>query len=299
MALSPYGLCGIDASMTKRDHAGALKSEDIRNISLSESKLLINGSVVAVLNSAEMAGLLADSLKKIASAHVSSRALLIEDFLDTAFETDAIRALYFVFKNTTFFLRILSAALFVHLFFVVPVSVYGGFFGKIWLQLLVIFLVLMLSIVINYYRAHVILFGASRAGLLSNLIMMLFSPPLAIRSVDFLSKNLLYRYHPLAVASVLLDGDDFRTLSHRFIRELRFPKFQVREAEADRIIGWYNDTVFQVISKRFGDLKTEDAYKPPVREDDSIVAYCPRCHCQYTRNGTCSDCGIGLAKYGA
>src|SRR5690606_5276847 len=146
----------------------------------------------------------------------------------------------------------------------------------------------------SFRTAHRKLYGvAERRDRWKAMAMLLLNPLMAIRAHDFLSRDLLMRYHPLAVARVLLDAKSFEGFARDFLRDLRYPlqpivlQANATGGEIEREYrSWLLARVKRFVSDQKIDVARLEAPDPP--EDSSSQSYCPRCQTQYTMpSGAC------------
>jgi len=117
-----------------------------------------------------------------------------------------------------------------------------------------------------------------------------------------LSRPLLERFHPLAIAASLCSPGQLKVLARRTVRELRHPQVGTLPAEGDagKIRAWANAAMLREVERfaaRNG-MPPDQLDSTPARIDPECRSYCPRCHAQFTRaDGACSDCGVSLVAY--
>jgi hypothetical protein len=139
-------------------------------------------------------------------------------------------------------------------------------------------------------------FRKSKGERWTQVIVQFLLPQHSMRALDFLSRRYLQRFHPLAVASVLLKERDFHKYAGAYYRDLLFPvPFHVADHEAARQALKYRDEILlpevKIFLKGQGiDLAAELA--PCADIEEEAKSYCPRCRAAYIiDNGICDDCG--------
>jgi hypothetical protein len=132
-------------------------------------------------------------------------------------------------------------------------------------------------------------------------VMMILSPPLAIRADEVAGRESLAGFHELVVARTACDEARARETATDALRASRYPlpSESVTCCEAS---GWSRRVwlarMERWIAREFGPL--EELLAPPVRQSATLSAYCPRCRQQYERAGECPDCeGLALEPFAA
>jgi hypothetical protein len=125
---------------------------------------------------------------------------------------------------------------------------------------------------------------------------MSLSPPVAMRALDALSRDLLAEFHPLAVARVILAEDEFRAFAARVLRDAHHPLPAGREGAEPEVVAaaesWRMRSVaaLERFVRKQG-VPDQDWSAPPAREGDDCTTFCPRCLQQFTiPAGTCARC---------
>jgi hypothetical protein len=160
---------------------------------------------------------------------------------------------------------------------------------------------LVVQIAVMFYRAHQKLFSSEREERIQNVIKMVLCPPVAIRSTDLLSKEVLADYSPTLVATMLSPA-----MAQQFVRayilDLQNPlKHEEPDETATEIITWAADEQLKFCLEhinRNGKISSEVLLAPPEQSEDSM-SYCPRCRCQFiVESGACPDCpGVRLLAF--
>jgi hypothetical protein len=123
-----------------------------------------------------------------------------------------------------------------------------------------------------------------------------------MRSRDPLSRPLLERFHPLAVARELCHPARFEEFASRVVREARHPRPRPSsgEGDADAVWAWFDRAMLERLEGFVSEagLNADRLDIAPEKSDAQSQAYCPRCHAQFIRkDGGCSDCGVGLIRF--
>jgi len=112
-----------------------------------------------------------------------------------------------------------------------------------------------------------------------------------------LSRGLLENFHPLAVARVFCDKEQFRTFARAALNEIRYPGWPLcpsnepGAADTEREWGLRVQGAVEKLLKQAG-IEPDELIQAPALADENCQAYCPRCHAQFTTaTGACDDCG--------
>jgi hypothetical protein len=127
--------------------------------------------------------------------------------------------------------------------------------------------------------------------------MVLLYPPAAIRACDALSRPQFERFHPLALASVVCPAPRLRAYAQKTLLDFRYPAGPLAtegRPELAAVEQFTRATVLaaaEALLRRNG-MEPEDITRAPEPADRTSLAFCPRCHSQFTRvDATCADCG--------
>jgi hypothetical protein len=147
----------------------------------------------------------------------------------------------------------------------------------------------MAAIAMIYSRAYGKLYPGEKDA--RQLALVALFPPATIRAHDALTRRLLARFHPLAVAKVLAPEADFKHLARELIFENRhlLPDSQPAGNPDQMRMA---QTLEKFCAEAGLDLHELDA--PPQPLDATCRSYCPRCRAQFTTlEGECTEC-IGI-----
>jgi hypothetical protein len=178
-------------------------------------------------------------------------------------------------------LRRLGEGLWIFLFILVPLIVTTLGLSGTWMPLLAILLIWLVAIVVTYRRAWRTLHdGAS--GWKSDAMLMILSPPGAIRAADRLTRRALRPLGAMRVASVVADRDEWLRLA----RLHYFEEAAVSQAARGEIEAILRPDGIRAL-----------AMPPP--QSPGMLGFCPRCHEQVLReSGECPDClGIPIRAF--
>lgn len=276
-----------------------LRHEDIDTVETDSTKLLINGSLFAYCGSSQAARFLTDLIEKLKKLKQKDRLAAIGDTINDTLDTNRTEQDIDQFLLRSRILRILSSLMWIYLFVFSPMILW--LFGPIWLLPLLTGAVLLfhIPIVIFFYRTHRSFFPELKDERQSQLIKIMFFPPAALRAIDYISSNLLYKYHPLAAAFVMCNRKQFSAFAVRVIRDLKFPvRLDILTGERKTADEQYRRQMIAAV-KLFLDnrgLSIEEMLETGFAPDTPGLTYCPRCLCEYIiPSGHCVDCpGVEL-----
>jgi len=193
-------------------------------------------------------------------------------------------------------------ALALHLFVVVPVVWATVGITRSWPYMLGGMIALHVLTVVIFEGVAQTLDPRPRGGRWGRLLSLALSPPAATSAHLVLSKPLLREYHPVDVAALLCDEDDFRVLAGHYLRRAVFPMRAAggvggQAALASQDTQTRREELERVIAERLGSV--DGLLASPPRRSNGARSYCPRCLTEYTRPaGECTDCeGVGLRAF--
>ncbi len=254
------------------------------------------GKLFVEAGSERLARRLVALIAELRALPASKRDARIDAEIKRALDVRAIEARVAAFGPATADLRGACTWELVLVFVLTPVAgiVYG--LVHVWLPLLASLVLAQAFIVWAFVRAHKALFADEHSGRRGQAILMSLSPPVAMRALDALSRDLLVEFHPLAVARVMLGEEEFRTFAARVLRDAHHPLPLGREGtDADVAAAaesWRRRSVaaLERFVRKQG-VPDELWSAPPTREGDDCVSWCPRCLQQFTvPPGACARC---------
>jgi len=277
--------------------AAFLLWEDIRTVEAAGRSLRLNGSEFwksdSTLEPVRL-GRLLGSLRRLDAPALEPA---LRTAIATAFDTKRIRARLAAAESAVRHVRTASTALAALLFLVAPAAItrFGWLPPLFWL--VPGMFALTGTIAWMALRAHRDLYPDAGDERFRLALMLALSPAAAIRAVDPVQRPLLEEFHPLAVASVLLEGADFTEFAAPTWRDLRFPRLPecpVETVPARETEQWFRNAVITEAGKTVRAVGQDpDAWeRPPAKSDPSHALYCPRCQSQFTKAATaCRECG--------
>jgi hypothetical protein len=193
-------------------------------------------------------------------------------------------------RNESRWLRASSDAYAIALFLISPLLVawFGPEAGL--LRALLPVGMLHLLTLFAFARTHRRLDPERKGDRVEALISMGLYPPLLLHGYAALTMDTLGRYHPAAVAAVVLEGSALRAFLRAELVRARAAALASTPSE----IATLEAAAITSLVESHGD-SAETLLAPPAPTDPLVVAYCPACHEEYRRvGGVCTDCGIAL-----
>lgn len=270
---------------------------DVKRVTVSEKKVIVNGAVVATFDTRRSALQQTQQIIRLAAADANSREAEIHAQLKHSLDSEAIRERLQAFRRSTLPLLVACTAFFLSL--VIP-------FAMLWVNqgisttwawaFLGNGVVFATSALILYGRALRALYPAESKGRHQSLWHLVLSPLGIVRLRDLISRDLLYEFHPIAVANVLAESDAYNLLARRYLVRAREAASgtaatvgsAVEEAGTWRAKSWKNELEAYLTK---GGCNLSELLQAPPRRDPSSRTYCPLCLTEYTlAEGKCSDC---------
>jgi hypothetical protein len=254
------------------------------------------GKLFVEAGSERLARRLAALIAELRALPASKRDGRIDAEIKRSLDVRAIEERVAAFGAATADLRAACTWELVFVFVLTPIA--GILYGlvHVWLPLLALLVLAQVFIVWAFVRAHKALFPDERGERRSHVILMSLSPPAAMRALDALSRDLLVEFHPLCVARVMLEEEEFRALAARVLRDAHHPLPMGREGtDADVVAAaesWRrrSTAALERFVRKQG-VPDELWTLPPNREGDDCTTYCPRCLQQFTiPAGKCARC---------
>ncbi|HEY6250784.1 MAG TPA: hypothetical protein VI685_12555, partial [Candidatus Angelobacter sp.] len=196
----------------------------------SESRLKCNGSVFFKGSEAQVRQYV-ELLSSLLQAPRTQRAGIIQDWQRRMMSTQTAARRIKVLSGRAPWLRILTNLQFFFLFVLLPLAFYR-FGTMIWWRALVILLVFSITITLEFWTLHKMLFPLAKEQRFKTAAVAALSPVAAIRACDVVTRDLLAGYHPLAVAGAILPTDDFRRFAGQQLRLCRFGDYLDRQYQA-------------------------------------------------------------------
>ncbi len=288
---------GVNPGGRPPQRGSFLKWEQIETLIAEGKALKINGQVWFKFGSAHAAAWLATALKRIKQLPREQRGAAIRELLGTTLDPEAARAEWRAAQPEICRLRRWANSLVVFMFVVVPLLHRYVGLKTCWPVVVAGWLGHTVTIAILFQRAHARRYPVAGEERFTHFLTSLLAAPTAARAHDLLSRPLLERFHPLAVAQALGDGAVFREVARHMIRELRQPALPLcptGSAEAEVTERFTRETMRELVEAmvRRAGLDPDTLLVPPVPLDATCRSYCPRCEGQFmAETGNCEDCG--------
>lgn len=279
---------------------------ELKDAAADHHKVHLRGRVLLELDTPLEADWYARWCRSLAEAPPGNRANRIERTLIGMFDEAAARARLDEVTRRTAALRTAGTVLFAYLVVIVPTVVTIAGLPATWLWLLTGLLPIWISATVLFARAgraiSPLAVGARRWQLLEIGLL----PVAAIRGYERVWRGALAGFHPLTVARIWLDEEQFRSFAKRVARDSSHP-IPMNDAplspDARACAQWFEER-FNAALRSFLDRCGIDAAAMSARPaviDPSIRGYCPRCQAPYTiESGTCAACeGVPLAAISA
>jgi len=251
------------------------------------------GHLLFTAHSEAYATFLATVLDHVRKRSPQDRDRAFEREFEKMFDTKKIALRLEEYRAHTTFLRTACVLLFVFLFFLAPVLIRLRGLERIWPILLAYLIWSLAWIGWSFLRAHRALYPGQKEGRWQQVMALALSPFSAIRANDVLLRDLFCDFHPVAVGYVLLPKEESRVLAERILRQSLF------RMESDATS---SDSAMRRILQAFLakiEMPPEELLRPPLRESENCLAYCPLCLAQFVLpEGECPDCGdVHLKKF--
>ncbi len=302
LSVSSYGVYGYTAQVLhpfdRCEQSQYLCGwDDIRSVDASGKDLFVNDERIARCATPRAAKVLAQTLETIRGASANEREAAVRSAFGDTFDVQVARERITQMRVASPTLRMLGVALFGSVFVVALLLVWSDWLWPYWVWLLVTLLSLLLLTIMDYFLTHQSLYPTERAARWKHAAMMFVSPLSAMRAIDAVQFEWLAEFHPLAVAKPLLSSDAFEALARRVLLDLRYPSGpHSNEARSDAIAteAWFRDlheaNVLRILEE--AGLDATALVAAPIRENEEVQAYCPRCRQQFVSADVhCMECG--------
>jgi len=289
VSFSPEGVVAAPAS-SPSDEPRYWPFDDIETVHPSFDEIVINRSHAIPAGSEVSAVWFSQLIRTLLDAKKAKREKILSAELAGIIDTAAIKAVWARFRVTTTILRISSWAPFLWIFVLAPLVMVV--FGPLasWPYLLAGLFLSSLMVAVLFFKAHRALFEAARYDRWVQAISMTLFPIAAIRAVDRLSKDLLARFHPVAVVNVFCPEETAHEVARREWFDVSRPPDSTTASPDQNCLSWYRAALQRQIES-FSLRAGYDLREAPDKDDETMVHYCPRCHRQFGQSAaTCSDC---------
>jgi hypothetical protein len=295
VTLSRWGI-GVAEEQIGLTECDFLPFSELKTVSFLDKYLVLNDFQFCECISSERARQLVTFLEYLRSLPCEKRERAIVDELHSITNIAEIKSRLNEFRINSVGLRYSCNVLFCFIFLIVPIGFLIDLRAYVWLVLIASLIVLESLILAQFWKAHALLFPHAWKDKWTSLISMALSPPGAIRAVDAISADLLVRFQPLAISSVVSTELDFRRYASETLRTLCFPlehrfRGQVfnHDSEHRKCL---RECIERLLASTGLNLSTLMG-EIPFRDSIAVESYCPRCWTQYVAGITvCVECEI-------
>lgn len=303
VALSPMGIVSLQHPRMGQPEKSGISVclwRELDRISLHGKKLYVNGKFFIKTDSIVHARYLVEIIEKLRIQNENDREACISRQIELSLSREEIGDRLTGFNSKSPPLRILANLLFANLFIFFPLLVYHLGVDQAWPKILAVLFLNLGFILPLHHRTHRSLYDRFKEERWSQFLIMLFSPPAAIRVIDFISRDLLARFHILAICEVLCSREIFINLASRTMRELRFPIPRDRDSRHQDITDWFYAKQIEMLTAWLikMDMDPTAIQEEPAPRDENVRTYCPRCLRQFLiSEGMCRECGQRLIPF--
>jgi hypothetical protein len=279
-----------------------LAIDEISESEVRENNLFLNGTPFCKFRNHLLACQVADFLKRLRKSPPSCRTALIDDFWLERFNSMAALVEFQLFKATVSGLQWLCILLFAVLYLLFPmIALYSGVVLMIIPAGIVMF-VMAIPLTYEFFVAHRLIFPEFRSDRIIHSLKMALCPPVAIRSIDVITEQSLYKFDILTIAHLFLDKADCDDFCAAYVRDLRHPiAIDFENPLVTQTCQWQNKTIIRLASLVLPSVASaiprSTAFPP--RQSADCLSFCPRCLIQLsTKDGTCPECsGVPLISF--
>src|SRR6267142_2978111 len=277
--------------------AKLFKFDDVRKIEALGKKVCINGEVLLKVGTMTFAGHIAQQLDELTKIAPARREAALKETARDQFDTKAITERWETFHQRIANVRILTNWLVAYLFIFTPILIWRLGFHMVWPSLLAGLLCFTIATAIFFRRIHKSFYPTAEDDRFTHFLTILLSPATTIRAHDALSRPLLERFHPLAIAKVFCAEDQFRNFASTILRDIRQPALPLcpRSESLAQEAEIFSRTLLEKAVEEFlkkNNISIKKLLQPPKPADPTCLSYCPRCLVQFTTlDGKCDDCG--------
>lgn len=273
------------------------KYSDINSVENSGKELLINGVLFCKCGSSVQAKMISAVIGKVLKSKNVVAELNKE--LKQIFNSTTIGIGLNIINRKTKVLTVLCNIQFYILFVLAPLLVYlRGSIMILWIAAYL--LISNIALITIYYLKHKIIYPELARERIADAFKMFFCPPLSIRATDLITAHMFSAYHPVALASKLLNPDDFKLFAKQAVLSHNIPPKLLEDEQQKNTFEWHLNMLADLLKKQLKEtgLDFDELRGSPEKEQNS-ESYCPRCHAQFTtKDGQCPDCsGIILTGW--
>lgn len=270
---------------------------EVRNVSVREKRVLVNGAEVFKADSPVQALGWAVLISALSKLPEDRRAGAIEHTLGRSLDAGEVLRRVEEYRDRSRWLRRAGVALFAHLFVLTPAVAFTVGLLAAWAHLLGGAVVLMGATALLLNRAYRSLYPDADTERLVAASLAATVPMISIRAVDYLSRPLLAGCHPVAAARALLAPDDLRAFLRRVLLDARQP-IRPECPSGDEAVRatemWFRGHLRRALERFASEsgIDPDEVSRPPAAQGPTSRTYCPRCGNQFVlESGSCPDCG--------
>ncbi len=270
---------------------------EITRIQRDERKIYLNEEKFLKCSGGDEAARLSSMLKRVSDTKREERSERIAFEFRQTLRTERVRKLRELFFKATGGLRFHCNVLFITGFVIVPLAYWTWRAKPPFFMTLLFVWILMVFVAGEAFALHRKFYPRLRGERWQHFFIQLFVPQHAMRAVDSLSRHFLQRFHPLAVARVLLDEERFEDFAGSVVRDLRnpLPFHAVDPHPSHDLAIAFKDRFVRPAVEEFvvsEGIPIEHLTGAPEHPEEDAVAYCPRCMGTYIlKDASCRDCG--------
>jgi hypothetical protein len=288
--VNPDGVLTVAAGERDDQDPDYVAFEDIDTIRPVLETVLINERIGIKTSSAVAAAEITAFLETLKSARRRDRDKLIRSAIADRLSLGSIEERWKWFHGETRVLRLACMLSTAWLFVVAPVALV--LFGPLasWLFLLAGLVLCGVVTASLCFRTHKRLFRVAASDRWVHALSMAFFPLAAFRACDRLSKDLMWRYDPIALVAAFCQPQSCAGVIRPIVFDLSRPIAAGQHADGAACRTWHHEVLRNQVSQMLRAVDG-DPLVAPEREDTSMAAFCPRCHTQYSEGrAACSVC---------
>lgn len=297
VSVSPEGITNlaVDSRIASAPKPRYITFDEFKTLRAEFGEIQINGERLARLSSSVLASALVDQIHRVWRCAPGERSSVIKTVIDETLDDKAASATWIAFQQRVHVVSACCYSLFVFLFLVSPIVLIAVGPYPSWKYLLAVLAVLTLATSVASFRTHSALYPECGYDRWVHSISMMLLPVAAIRCVDKLSRDALCRYSWAVVSPLLCTAESATVVSRqRFIDMNRTARSYDEESAPDGAV--HCARMFHQLltdaTKSALDRLNVPVFNPPVRDDETMLSYCPRCHAQFGRGDgiSCPEC---------
>lgn len=295
--VNPDGVLNVAVGERDEQDPDYIAFKDIETIRPALETVLINERVVIKAPSAVAAAEIAALLEQLTSARRRDREKLIQSAIADRVSIGGIKERWTSFHAEIRLVRLASLIATAWLFAVAPIALLLVGPLASWPYLLAGLLLCGTVTATLCFRTHKRLFRVAASDRWTHALSMGLFPLAAFRACDRLSKELMWRFEPIALVTAFCEPRSCAGVIRPIVFDLSRPIAAIQDADAAACRSWHHDLLRLQVSQMLR-AAGGDPLVAPEREDTSMAAFCPRCHTQYTEGrAACSVCDVPLEPF--